>query len=163
MNKSNGRVNLLQPNTLALFNLYDKIPVRQMATYEHPTEGILTPTELIDAFFSRENITNLQRGIQQGVLVRSRHKYRIGFQDEDTLFIIMRSIFLQYSKNLQTDIPGQIQGLNARVLDYCVTQVYQEAQGYLQYLTDASTMYTPMDHPIMAYPDDKTMEMKDWF
>jgi hypothetical protein len=163
MNTPNGRVNLFQPNTLALFNLYDKMPVKQIVTYQNPTEGIFTTTELIDKYFSRDNIIRLQRGIQDGVFKRSNHKYRIGFQDEDTLFIIMRSIYLQYSKNLNSDINGQINSLNTRVLDYCVDQVYNEAQGYMQYLVDASTMYKPMDHPLLVDTEDKTLELKDWF
>ena len=163
MNHPNGRVNLLQPNTQSLFSLYDKIPVRQMATYRNPTEGIFIHTPLIDTFFSAQNILNIQKGIQYGVYIRSQKKYQIGYQDEDTLYIIMRSIYLQYSKNLPQDIPSQIQTLNNRVLAYCINQVYNEAQGYMQYLTDASTMYTPMDHPILAYEEDKTLELKDWF
>ena len=75
----------------------------------------------------------------------------------------MRSIYLQYSKNLPDHIESQIKELNNRVLKYCINQVYSEAQGYMQYLKDASTMYTPMDHPIMPSPEDKHLEFKSWF
>lgn len=163
MNQYNGRVNIIQPDTSALFNLYDRIPAKQIATFRHPTVGIFDKTELINYFFSSKNIHYIQRGIQQGVFELSQYKYVIGYQDVDTLFIIMRSIYLQYSKNLPDHIETQIKELNNRVLKYCINQVYSEAQGYMQYLTDASTMYNPMEHPIMAYPEDKHLEFKSWF
>ena len=160
---TNGRVNIIQPDTNALFKLYDRIPAKQMATFRHPTVGIFDQTELISLFFSPGNISRLQHGIQQGVFDMSKSKFRIGIQDEDTLFIIMRSIYLQYSKNQPIGIDQQVKDLNSRVLKYCVTQVYSEALGYVQYLSDASTMYTPMDHPIMPSPEDKHLEFSGWF
>ena len=75
----------------------------------------------------------------------------------------MRSVFLQYSKNIPTDLDSQVKSLNSRVLDYCIQQVYSEAQGYMKYLTDVSSMYTPMDHPILAYPEEKQLELHKWF
>jgi len=75
----------------------------------------------------------------------------------------MRSIFLQNSKNLPKDIPQQIQDLNKLVLDYCVKQVYGEAEGYMKYKTDVSTLVIPIAHPIMAYSNDKQLELKPWF
>lgn len=162
MSSNNGRINLIQPDTGALFRMYDRGSTTQLP-FKHPTVGILDNTGLMDVFFSAANITKLQRGIQDGVFNMSRGTYRIGFQDEETLCIIMRSIFLQYSKNIPNDIPSQVETLNRRVLDYCIKQVYSEATGYMKYLTDVSSMYTPMDHPILAYPEDKTLELKKWF
>ena len=162
MSNTNGRINLIQPDTGSLFKMYDRVSTKQIS-FKNPTTGIFDNTHLIDVFFSASNITHIQQGIQEGVLRLSKNKYVIGFQDEDTLCIIMRSIFLQYSKNLPNDTKSQVEALNSRVLDYCIKQVYSEAQGYMQYLTDVSSMYTPIDHPILAYSDDKTLELKKWF
>jgi len=41
--------------------------------------------------------------------------------------------------------------------------VFSEAQGYLKYLTDASSMYVPMSHPILPKENDKQLELKPWF
>ena len=46
-------------------------------------------------------------------------------------------------------IHQQIQQLNKMVLDYCIFHVYSEAQGYMKYLQDASTLYRPMALPVM--------------
>ena len=160
---SNGRVDIMQPNTSDLFTMYDKIPAHQCATFRNPTEGIWNDTGLSDAYFSQQNIQRIQNGIQQGVFQKSNGQYKIGPQDCDTLKVIMRSIFLQYSSNLPNNIQQQVNELNQMVLNYCVPQVYSEAQGYLQYLVDASTMYTPLAPPVLSRQEEKIMEMKPWF
>jgi hypothetical protein len=164
MNKvNNGRVDIKTPNTSALFELYDKIPANQCVTYRNPTEGLWTSNSLSDAFFSLQNIQNLQNGIRNGVYQRSNGQYVIGPQDCDTLKIIMRSIFLQYSANKPNNIYEQVNELNKMVLDYCVQQVYSEAQGYLKYINDASTLVVPIAHPVMASKNDRQLELKSWF
>ena len=77
----------------------------------------------------------------------------------DTLKIIMRSIYLQYSANMNTKIQDQIEALNQMVLNYSIPQVFSEAKGYLKYLTDASTMYTPIAHPVMPKENDKLLPL----
>ncbi len=162
MNQFNGRVNILQPNTNTLFNMYDKIPAKVTTDYRNPTTGIFEKTPLIDKYFSKNNIQSIQNGIIQGVYQKSNHKFKIGYQDEDTLKIIMRSIYLQYSVNRPDNINEQINSLNSRVLDYCIEQVYVDAQTYVQYLHDVSTLQVPIEHPILAY-DNKHVEFKGWF
>jgi hypothetical protein len=159
----NGRVNILQPNTNNLFNMYDKIPSKQITSYRNPTTGIFDNTPLITEYFSKNNIEKIQNGILQGVYHKSNNKFKISYQDEDTLKIIMRSIYLQYSVNRPTQIDEQIQCLNNLVLDYCVEQVYNDAKTYIQYLYDASTLVVPMTHPVLSYSDDKQLEFKGWF
>jgi hypothetical protein len=159
----NGRVDIKTPNTTALFQLYDKIPANQCATYRGATDGLWDKTVLSDAFFSAANIQIIQNGIRSGVYKRSKSQYIIAPQDCDSLKIIMRSIFLQNSTNNIDHTREQIQALNQLVLDYCIEQVYGEAQGYLKYLTDVSTLAVPMAHPILANMKDKDLVMKEWF
>jgi hypothetical protein len=75
----------------------------------------------------------------------------------------MRSTFLQYSANMPDKIPEQISSLNKIVCDYCIKQVYGEAQGYQQYLYDASTLVVPIERPVLSSTEDKTLEWKRWF
>jgi hypothetical protein len=164
MNNFNGRVNIIQqPNTQNQFALYDRIPAKQCTTYRNPTTGIFDDTPLIQEFFSKQNIERIQNGIRNGVYRMSNGQYQIGPQDCDALKIIMRSIYLQNSVNIPTDIEKQVNALNQLVLQYTVKQVYEEAKGYLKYLYDASTMYTPMEHPTLSYTNDKQLEFKTWF
>ena len=164
MNKvNNGRVNIKSPDTSALFKMYDKIPANQCVTFRNPTEGLWNETPLSQAFFSQENIQIIQNGIRSGVYKRSNGQYVIGDQDCDSIKIIMRSVFLQYSANKPSSIPQQIIELNNIVLNYCVQQVYSEAQGYMKYMDDVSTLVVPIAHPVQASNNDRQLEFKSWF
>ena len=164
MNKdNNGRVNIKSPNTSALFQMYDKIPANQCATFRNATEGLWNDTPLSLAFFSQANIQIIQNGIRSGVYHRSNGQYVIGPQDCDSLKIVMRSVFLQHSANQPTHIPEQIAELNKLVLNYCIQQVYSEAQGYMKYIDDVSTLVVPLAHPVQASTNDRQLELKSWF
>lgn len=161
--KNNGRINIKSPNTSALFQMYDKIPANQCITYRNATEGLWDATPLSNTFFSLQNIQILQNGIRAGVYQRSNGQYVIGPQDCDSLKIIMRSVFLQHSSNQPTHISEQIIELNKIVLDYCIQQVFSEAQGYMKYVDDVSTLVVPIAHPVQASNTDRTIEFKSWF
>ncbi len=164
MNKvNNGRVDIKTPNTSTLFQMYDKIPANQCVTFRNPTEGLWDSTPLSQAFFSQQNIQMLQNGIRAGVYNRSNGQYTIGDQDCDSLKIIMRSVFLQQSANQPGNYQQQISQLNKIVLDYCIQQVYSEAQGYMKYVNDVSTLVVPIAHPVMANDNDRQLEFKSWF
>ena len=164
MNKvNNGRVDIKSPNTSTLFQMYDKIPANQCVTFRNPTEGLWTSDSLSNAFFSQQNIQIIQNGIRAGVYRRSNDQYVIGPQDCDSLKIVMRSVFLQNSANQPDNIPQQIAQLNNIVLEYCIQQVYSEAQGYMKYINDASTLVVPISHPVMANDNDRQLELKPWF
>jgi hypothetical protein len=164
MNKvNNGRVDIKSPNTSTLFEMYDKIPANQCATFRNATEGLWDETYLSQAFFSQENIKILQNGIRAGVYKKSNGQYLVGPQDCDSLKIIMRSVFLQHSANQINNITQQITELNKIVLDFSIQQVYSEAQGYMKYLDDASTLVVPIAHPVMADNTDRELEFKTWF
>ena len=164
MNKSNnGRVDIKSPNTSTLFEMYDKIPANQCVTFRNPTEGLWTDTYLSKAFFSQQNIQMLQNGIRAGVYKKSNGQYTIGQQDCDSLKIIMRSVYLQYAANQINNISDQVTELNTIVLNYCVQQVYGEAQGYMKYINDASTLVVPIAHPVMADNTDRQLYLKSWF
>jgi len=164
MNKvNNGRVDIKTPNTSTLFQMYDKIPANQCVTFRNATEGLWSSSSLSQAFFSQQNIQIIQNGIRAGVYKRSNSQYVIAPQDCDSLKIIMRSIFLQYSANQPDNITQQINQLNKIVLDYCIQQVYSEAQGYMKYINDASTLVVPISHPVMADNNDRQLELKSWF
>ncbi len=164
---SNGRVNVFgskeAPDISNLFAMYDKIPANQCTTFREPTLGQWDETTLSKAYFSQNNIQIIQNGIRAGVYKRSNGQYTVAPQDCDSLKIIMRSIYLQHSVNLDHNIQGQIEDLNKMVLDYCVPQVYGEAHGYHKYIIDASTMYTPIAPPIMSSNNDKQLGLNPWF
>lgn len=161
---TNGRVDLLSPNTNALFAMTDRMSVNKGTDYRDAMVGNWYDTRLSLAFFSAENIQILQNGIRSGVYKKSNHQYIIEKQNEDELKIIMRSIFLQNSKNVATNIPQQIETLNKLVLDYAISQVYGETEGYMKYRRDASTLAVPLSLPILStMKSSKQLELKNWF
>lgn len=162
-NSSNGRVDIKSPNTLNLFAMYDRIPANQCTTYQNPTEGLWDNTLLSSLFFSKENIQIIQNGIRAGIFHKSKGQYTIPPQDCDSLKIIMRSIFLQHAANQKNNVTDQVEQLNKMVLNYCIQQIYGEAQGYIKYISDVSTLAIPIAHPVMADNTDRELEWKGWF
>jgi hypothetical protein len=163
---NNGRINLIPaaPNIQNLFAMYDKIPANQCASFRESTIGLWTETKLSEAFFSKQNMQIIQNGIRAGVYAKSNGNYTIGPQDCNSLKVIMRSVFLQNSENLNTNIANQIVTLNKIVLDYCIEQVYGEAQGYMTYLHDVSTIAVPLPPPTMDCNETRrTHKMNPWF
>ena len=117
---------------------------------------------LSDAFFSKHNIQIIQNQIRHGIYNVTNEQHIIGEQDNDTLKVIMRSLFLQNSLNLKCNIKGQIKTLNQLVLNYCIPQIYGEIQGYVKFKEDISTLATPMARPAMT-TQSKQLLMKPWF
>lgn len=159
---ANGRINILHPDTTTLFSIYDRIPSKQNTGYRHPLEGLWTENNLSDKFFSAENVNYLQYMMIEGVLKMSNGQVHIGKQDEDQLKIIMRGVFLENAKNQNNNIQNQVNELNKLVLKYAVPQIYNAAIGYKRYLYDASTMYKPINPPMMT-KNNKQLEFKKWF
>lgn len=165
---SNGRVDIINktqsPDLSNLFAMYDKIPANQCATFREPTLGQWDETSLSKAYFSKDNIEIVQNGIRAGVYYKSNKQYIVAPQDCDALKIVMRSVFLQHAANQPNNISGQITELNKIVLDYCINHVYSEAQGYMKYLHDVSTLAVPMSTPIVeSQRDKKNYLMPKWF
>jgi hypothetical protein len=165
---SNGRVNIIgssdAPDISQLFAMYDKIPANQCATFREPTLGQWDETNLSKAYFSKENIQIIQNGIRSGVYEKSNGQYLVAPQDCDTLKIIMRSVYLQHAANQTTNISGQIEQLNLIVLDYCIYHVFSEAQSYMKYLHDVSSLSVPISHPVVERQKDKNdYKMPNWF
>ena len=160
---SNGRINLLSQDTNTLFSMTDRIPISRTTDYSEAMTGNWSDTLLSTTYFSSKNIKIIQNGIRIGVFHRSNGQYLIGEQNEDELKIIMRGVFLQNSLNLSNNIKEQVENLNKIVLNYAIPQIYGEAQGYMKYKYDVSTLAVPMEHPIMSKTNNKQLELKKWF
>ena len=163
MNYPNGRVNILNNTPNSVFNLYDKIPVEQNITsYRNALTGNLEDNMLSKVFFSKGNIIILQNKIMQGVFNSSKGRFKIGYQDEDTLKIIMRSTYLQNAANNPQNITEQVEALNQIVTDYCVPQICSEAQAYINYKNDVSNLAVPIQRPVSTY-NNNSLEFKKLF
>ena len=160
---SNGKINIMGPNTSTLFSMMDKIPINTNTNYQNVLATNFMRSPLSDSYFSKQNIQSIQNGIRHGVYIKSQKRISVDEQPEDQIVTVMRSMYLQYSKNLDTNIQMQVNELNTRVLNFCVNNVYNEAVAYLKYREDASTMHIPIMHPIYSNKTNKVLEQKPWF
>ena len=158
---NNGRVNINVPNIQNKFNMFDKIPVKSR-TYHDALNGNTYSTQLSDLYFSKENVQIIQNGIRAGVYNRSPEKHLISNQNLDTIHIIMRSIFLQESKNLPDNITQQIKELNDIVIEEIVSKLLGEIEGYLTYRKDISQIPEPLEKP-KSDNIAKQLEFKKFF
>jgi len=165
----NGRVNLESAQTAT--GSFDK--VRQQFDYATSlnatvgadlVKGNIEKNVLNMAFFSPENVQIIQNRIIREVYDRSQGKYRIGPQSAENLLIIMRSIYLQYGKNLPYNIKEQIQELNTYVANFAVPQIISEADMYQQYRKDITSLPTPMSQPMnISRAGTKSLPLKPFF
>jgi len=163
MNQYNGKVNIMGPNIAAQFSMMDKIPINTNTNYQNVLAGTFERSQLSTSFFSKNNIDLIQNSIRKGVYDKSNQRILIDKQAEDQVVLVMRSMYLQYSKNLDTNIGKQIEELNNHVLNYCIPSVYNEAVSYLKYKEDSSSMHRPIQHPIYSNKTNKTLEQKFGF
>lgn len=147
-----SNINYQQINKESLKN-YQSSPfelfqtVQQSESFNGNIKHIQTETPLSKKYFSKENINFLQNKIIEIVYKKSNNKYKIGRQSDVQLEIIMRSIYLSYSKNMDCNIDEQIKVLNDKVLDYSCNSIMTEIVQYVGYLNDISTPIKTMDYP----------------
>jgi hypothetical protein len=115
---------------------------------------------LSSAFFSPENIRIVQNSIRRAVYNKSKNKYIIDDQSVDELKIIMRAMYYQYARNLDTAIAEQVDDLNMKVIDWSVPHILSAVDHYYYYINDISHMPVPMQQPQnISRAGTKTMPM----
>jgi len=103
---------------------------------------------LSQTFFSPQNMKVLQNAIRKAVYERSGDKkYIIDDQSVDELKMVMRGIFYQYARNLDTNIPDQVKDLNNKVIDWSAPHILSAVDHYNYYINDISHMPVPMQQP----------------
>jgi hypothetical protein len=111
--------------------------------------GNMVATPLNQAFFSPANVQIVQNKIRREVYDRSGGEFLIDPQSVDELMIVMRAMYLQYGKNMPTQVPEQITELNQIVADWCVPKILSECSMHRHYLRDIQNLPVPLAHPVM--------------
>ena len=152
----NGRVNL-KPSPSASGATGYTVPDSAGFSYPQQTEvnfagdmlrGNWDHTALSDTFFTRRNVDVIQKAIKNEVYRMSGPKrYQIDDQDVDEIKMIMRAMYLQYAKNNEFDVEGQIKELNDLVIKWCAPRIMSEIDQYSYYLNDISHLPVPLKHP----------------
>jgi hypothetical protein len=65
----------------------------------------------------------------------------------DELKIIMRGIYYQYARNLETNLTEQVDDLNKKVINWSVPHVLSAVDHYHYYINDISHLPVPMQQP----------------
>lgn len=151
----NGRINFNEPSKTAGGSSSLNFPGFE---YQRNTEqqfqqdmlrGNWEESAVSRAFFSAQNVKSIQNRIRREVYQKSKSKgYIIDDQSVDELKIIMRAIYLQYGRNLPTNIAQQVDELNQRVAEWSVPHILSAVDHYFYYLDDISHLPTPMPQPM---------------
>ncbi len=104
--------------------------------FENVLKGIYGKNLLTLAFFSNKNIDNLEKQLRYVVWLMSDKQYVLSPQNKTELVIIMRSIFLNYSTNLNCNIKEQIFRLNNIVIRETAPDLLSNTTQYLRFLED---------------------------
>lgn len=139
---------------------YDLYKGSSQATSEFGNNTLnysLEESPLSKLYFSRENVENVQTELKKTVYelcqrdtdpILTPHKpIIIGRQNDLQLQIIMRSIYLQYAKNVDYNIAEQIRELNSLVIREAVPDIITNIKQYFGYTADAQRLPLPIDLP----------------
>jgi uncharacterized phage-associated protein len=158
----NGRVNLIDNNTTS-YKIDPQNPVLYNEKAVNTISRIYTGNCVTETYFSKENIDIVQEGIINSVYNKTEGKYSIGRQSDQELLIVMRSIYLQYGKNLNFNINEQIRQLNTMVIRWCVDEIIKNINQYMNYKVNVSTLPMPMERAqLPSVKGTKTLEIKSF-
>lgn len=159
-NIKNGRIDIIDDNRR------NKITITKSILPDDNTNNIsqsISNTDLSNVFFSINNIERIQLSIIMKVYKDSDNRFQINKQSEQELLIIMRSIYLQYSKNLDTNIKEQINQLNKLVVDWSSENIISNIEQYLSYKKVCSTLPMPLERAqLPTQKGTKTLEIKSF-
>lgn len=149
----NGRV-MMSNKPVAPFELFQGERQETAKSYNRTTlENTLESTPVSSLFFSGDNKEYIHKRIIDDVYIKSDKKFKISRQSDIHILVIMRSIYLQYSRNLFCDLAEQVKELNEMVIKDCVSRVLVEAQQRLNYNDFVS--YLPTQLPLPKNPSIK--------
>jgi hypothetical protein len=156
----NGRINFATPPGYSIYSGgASGYSVPDSAGFVQPTKaeksfvgdmlrGNWDKNPVADRFFTAANVNTIQSTIRKEVYSRSgSKKYQIDDQSIDELKMIMRGLYLQYSKNNAFNVEGQVAELNGLVVDWCVPRILSEVDHYYYYINDISHLPVPLMQP----------------
>ena len=133
------RDNPLPPETSLVINKDNK---------DTSIKGILEENSINDIFFSDMNTKVIQDTIRYRVNVETGEV--IARQSDNELYIIMRSIMLQFA-NFRTGIDNivdEVRRLNEKVIEYAVENVSSNVKQHKGYVDKLSKLPVPLDMPV---------------
>lgn len=106
-----------------------------------------TPVSIL--FFSDENINRLQKKIRTSVYNLSNGKFKLDVeQDQQDLILVMRAVYLDYGKNLDSHVVAQVKLLNQKLLETIMPDIMTNVKQAYGYLQDISQPLKPIVRPL---------------
>lgn len=102
------------------------------------------PNKLNTAFFSKKNIDDIQNAVKKDVFIRSGKKHVISRQSDEQLLIIMQSVFINNTYNIEVYIENQIGELNRIVVKECTKIIMPNIEQFIGYLDNIDKPVIPM-------------------
>ena len=129
---------------------------------ETSIRGILDENAVNSLFFSDMNVKVVNDAMRYGVYQRT--KQVIAPQSQNELYIIMRSIMLQYA-NFQAaadKVIEEVKMLNQKVLTYCIDIISSNVLQQKKYLEDIENLPVPIDRPqYVEHPRNFTYDISN--
>lgn len=116
---------------------------------------------LESTFFSPENIDLINKQLILTVYKKTNKKFVICPQKEEDLIIVMRYVFIEYSRNLPFNIQGQIKDLNCTVVGEILPTIVSNVDQKVGYLRDISTQPIGPPLPINTKSLERTLPSMD--
>jgi hypothetical protein len=151
-NNQSGLIQMNPNESVKQYELY-KDSSKQQDTDVSIISNIVVPNALSRTYFSNDNVERLQLQIVNEVFKQSNKK--ISKQSYQELQIIMKSMYLQYGRNLPTNIESQVLTLNKYVVDECVRIIVPNVLQYNKYLEDITS-------PIPVMPRSQNVNNKGY-
>jgi hypothetical protein len=148
----NGLIEMTQGEATKPYDLY-KNSNKAQETNVKIISNIVVPNGLSRTFFSNDNAERIQLQIINEVA--KQFQKQIGKQSYQELQIIMKSMYLQYGRNLPDDIEGQVVILNKYVVDECVRIIGPNVLQYNKYIEDITS-------PIPIMPRSQNVSNKGY-
>jgi hypothetical protein len=126
---------------LPIFLLTNNHPEKffEKATYQFEPKAVKNIDTLRKVFFSPENIKYLQEKMIYEVYLTTDKKYKIGYQNELDLKMVMETLYFNLTRNVGFELNGQLKDLNDKVIKFTVPKIINELYVYLNYLNDIQT------------------------
>lgn len=141
----NGRVILNDGQHYSPYETYTGSSKPQQ-NFTSSVKGIYEESSVSSMFFSKENANLIHQEIIQGVYQQTGQS--ISRQSDSSLQIIMRSLYLQYGKNLPCQIKEQVSELNNHVIKECLRIILPNIQQTIGYQQDLSRLPGSLDRPV---------------
>lgn len=123
------------------------------------TKGIIEETVVTKIFFSPVNVKVLNDTIRFYVFKRSRNQ--ISKPSDRQLYLIMRSILLEFGNLVPHDPLREVKRLNNKVVTRSVDEIVTELKQYKGYIDDLAKLPVPLDNPHYANKNNFTYDLSN--